>query len=184
MKQLWSKQWGHLIFASTLSRNCFKSIMKHLGFDNVSIRTERRTESEKFCHISETWNAFIKNFQKCYVPNLNLTIDKKLFPCKTHCPFIQYMPNKPDKFGIKFWLLTDSNSKYLCNGRPYLGKNPSRKKENDLPTDVCLFLLKPYFKKGYNVTTDNFFTNIKLDKTLKLEKTTIIGTVIKQRKQV
>ena len=80
------------------------------------------------------------------------------------------MPNKPDKFGIKFWLLTDSNSKYLCNGRPYLGKNPSRKKENDLPTDVCLFLLKLYFKKGYNVTTDNFFTNIKLDKTLKLEK--------------
>ena len=84
------------------------------------------------------------------------------------------MSNKPDKFGMKFWLLAGAKSQYLCNGKPYLGKNPSRKKENDLPTDVCLSLLKQYFKKGYNVTKDNFFTNIKLAKTLKLEKTTTV----------
>ena len=167
-----------------LSRNRFESMMKHLRFDNVSSRTERRTKSEKFCLISETWKAFIENCQKCYVPNLNLTIDEQLFPCKTRCPFIQYMANKPDKFGMKFWLLADSKSKYLCNGRPYLGKDPSRKKENDLSTDVCLSFLKPYFKKGYNVTTDNFFTKIKLVKTLKLKKTTIIGTARKQRKEI
>ena len=59
-----------------------------------------------------------------------------------------------------------------------------QKKENDLPTDVCLSLLKPYFKKGCNVTTDNFFTNIKVAETLKLKKTTIIGTVRKQRKEI
>ena len=184
VKQLWSKEWGHPIFASTLSRNRFESIMKHLRFDNVSTRAERRTKSEKFCLISETWNAFIENCQKCYVPNLNLTIDEQLFPCKTCCPFTQYMPNKPDKFGMKSRLLADSKSKYLCNGKPYLGKDPLRKKENDLPTDVRLSLLKPYFKKGYNVTTDNFFTNVKLAETLKLEKTTIVGTVRKQRKEM
>ena len=115
VKPLWSKEWGHPIFASTLSRNRFKSIMKHLRFDDVSSRTERRTKSEKLCPILETWNAFIENYQKCYIPNLNLTIDEQLFPCKTRCPFIQYMPNKPDKFGMKFWPLADSKSKYLCN---------------------------------------------------------------------
>ena len=80
------------------------------------------------------------------------------------------MPNKPDKFGMKFWLLADSKSKYLCNAKLYLGKDTSRKKENNLPTDLCLSFLKPYFKKGNNVTTDNFFTNIKLAETPKLEK--------------
>ena len=50
-KQLWSKEWGHPIFASTLSRNRFENIMKHLRFDNVSCCTERRTKSEKFCLI-------------------------------------------------------------------------------------------------------------------------------------
>ena len=175
---------GHTIFASTLSKNRFESIMKHLRFDNVSTRAERKTKSEKFCLISETWSAFIENCQKCYVPNLNLTIDEQISPCKTRSPFIQYMPNKPDKFGIKFWLLAESKSKYLCSGKPYLGKDLSRKKENDLPTNVCLSFLKPYFKKEYNVTTDHFFTNIKLTETLKLEKTTIIGTVRKQRKEI
>ena len=72
----------------------------------------------------------------------------------------------------------------MCNERPYLGKDPSRKKENDLPTDVCLSLLKPYFKKGYNATTGNFFSNIKPAETLNFEKTTIIGTIRKQRKEI
>ena len=48
------------------------------------------------------------------------------------------MSNKPDKFGMKFWLLIDASSKYLCNGKPYLGKDPTRNKGNDLPADVCL----------------------------------------------
>ena len=30
------------------------------------------------------------------------------------------MPNKPDKFGIKFWVLAEVSSKYVCNLLPYL----------------------------------------------------------------
>ena len=120
--------------------------------------------------ISDTWNAFIENYKKCCIPSFDLTIDEQLFPCKTQCPFVQYMPNKPDKFGIKFWLLVDVTSKYLCNGKPYLGKDASRNRENDLPADVCLWLMQPYFKKGYNVTTDNYFTSLKLAEKLKAEK--------------
>ena len=92
----------------------------------------QRRETDKFCLISEVWNCFIENCKKCYVPNFNLTIDEQLFPCKTRCPFIQYMANKPDKFGIKFWLLTDAQSKYLCNGKPYLGRDSSRSRCSDL----------------------------------------------------
>jgi hypothetical protein len=36
------------------------------------------------------------------------------------------MPNKPDKFGIKFWLLVDVESKYIVNGFPYLGKDADK----------------------------------------------------------
>ena len=57
------------------------------------------------------------------------------------------MANKPDKFGIKFWILADAQSKYLCNGKPYLRKDPSRGRSINLPGDVCTTLLQPYFKK-------------------------------------
>ncbi len=33
------------------------------------------------------------------------------------------MPNKPDKFGIKFWMLCDSDTKYDLRLIPYLGKD-------------------------------------------------------------
>ena len=55
-----------------------------------------------FCLISEVWNSFIENCKKYYVPNFDLTIDEQLFPCKTRCPFIQFMVNKADKLVKSF----------------------------------------------------------------------------------
>ena len=166
-----------------MSRERYAKIMKHLRFDDFQRRRQRR-ESDKFCLISEVWNSFIENCKKYYVPNFDLTIDEQLFPCKTRCPFIQYMANKPDKFGIKFWLLADAQTKYLCNRKPYLGKDPARSRCTDLLGDVCLNLLQPYFGKGYNVTTDNYFTSLKLAEELMTKKTTILGTIRKQRREV
>ena len=78
--------------------------MKHLRFDEISSRIHRK-QYDKFCLISDTWNLFIDNCQKCYWPIVDLTVDEQLFPCNTRCPFIQYMPNKLNKLEIKFWLL-------------------------------------------------------------------------------
>ena len=59
-----------------------------------------------------SWCKFIENNQNCYKnqPALYLPVDE-LFPTKARCRFTQYMPNKLDKFGIKFWLASDVNSK-------------------------------------------------------------------------
>lgn len=45
--------------------------------------------------------------------------------------FKQYLPNKPDKFGIKFWLASDVQTKYVVNEFSYLGKS-----EKALPETV------------------------------------------------
>ena len=67
------------------------------------------------------------------------------------------MPNKPDKFGIKFWLAADLDSKYMLNGFPYLGKDESRPATQSLGENVVLKLVEPFVGKGRNITTDNFF---------------------------
>lgn len=120
----------------------------------------------------------------CYIPGENLTVDEQLFPSKTRCPFLQYIADKPDKFGIKFWLLVDVESKYLCGGFPYLGKDDNRSNAISLPEYLVLKLLQPYFKKGRNVTTDNFFTSLNLAKKLMVEKTSIVGTMRRARREV
>ena len=132
----------------------------------------------------QIWDKFIENSQACFRPGLHLTVDEQLFPSKNRCSFIQYMPNKPDKFGIKTWMLVDVETKYILNGFPYLGK------ESDRPTDklqgefIVEKLIEPYKNKGYCVTADNFFSSYTLVKNLLKKKTTFIGTVRKNKKEL
>ena len=88
------------------------------------------------------------------------------------------MPNKPDKFGIKFWLACDVNTKYIINGFPNLGKDERR--ENPIPLEkfVILKLMEPFTGCRRNVTTNNLFTSVSLATKLfaKKKKTVIVGT--------
>ena len=44
--------------------------------------------------------------------------------------------------------------------------------------------MQPFLKKGYNLTMNNHFTSINLANKLKEEKTTLLGTIRKKRKEV
>ena len=133
--------------------------MRFLHFD---LKTERRRNlvHDKFALASKLWNNFISNCQKAFVPQWNITVDEQLLPCKTSCKFILYMANKPDKFGIKFWLAVDVENKYLFNGFSYVGNDDTRDPDVSVPSDVVLKLMAPVFQAGYNVTCDNFFTSL------------------------
>ena len=72
------------------------------------------------------------------------------------------MANKSDKFGIKFWMAIDVETKYLFNGFPYVGKDESRSNDVSVPTDMVMKLMMPLFKKAHNVTSDNYFTSLDL----------------------
>ena len=50
-----------------------------------------------------------------YWTNDGITVDEQLFPSRKYCPFLQYMPNKPSKFGIKFWMAADFTSGYMLS---------------------------------------------------------------------
>ncbi|GFY20130.1 piggyBac transposable element-derived protein 4 [Trichonephila clavipes] len=70
----------------------------------------------------------------CYKLRPYITIDEQLFASKARCCFMQYMPSKPDKFDIKFWLAIDDNSKYELTAYSYLGK------DEECPEDLSLSL--------------------------------------------
>jgi hypothetical protein len=103
LKSTWSEKYGLPIIRASYSRNTFTTIMRIIRFDNKSERS--RTSSDNITMVREIWERFINNSQASLVPSKYLTIDEQLLLCKTRCSFIQYMPDKPDKFGLKFWLL-------------------------------------------------------------------------------
>ncbi|XP_065651116.1 uncharacterized protein LOC136079310 [Hydra vulgaris] len=118
--------------------------------------------------MSWVLTRFVENSQKCYIPEESLTIDEQLFPTKAQCRFTQYMSNESDKFGIKFWILANLKTKYCLSIKLFLGKDKSRVE------NVVMSLMEPCFGRGYNVTTDNFFTSVDLAPKLLQKKTSIV----------
>ena len=166
-----------------MGRNRFCQIMRFLRFDMRSTRLSR-LQTDKFALISAACNKFIKNCIVCYKPGENITMDEQLFPTKARCRFTQYMANKPDKFGIKFWLAFDVKSKYMLNAIPYLGKDEARPATQRLSESVVIKLVEPNLGKGRNVTTDNFFASNDLTTELRKKKVSLVGALKKIRKRV
>ncbi|GFT69698.1 HTH La-type RNA-binding domain-containing protein [Trichonephila clavipes] len=123
LDSLRSVVWGPLFFRDTTARDKIQRT-----YEISAIRQKKNPprfeclQTDNLCFISEVWKIFIENSIICSKLGPYITIDKKLFPSKARCRFTQYMLSKPDKFGIKFWLVAGINIKYVLNGFPYLGK--------------------------------------------------------------
>ena len=152
--------------------------MKFLRFGYKQTRSHRLA-TNKLALISTVWYTFVGNCLRH-----DITMDEQLFPAKARCRFTQYRPNKPDNFGIKFWMAADVQTKYMLHSFPYLGKDDSRPAGIALGEHVVLRLTEPYRKTGRNVTTDNFFTSVNLAKALRQKGISIVGTVNRIRKDI
>lgn len=155
---LWSKEFGIPQFRNSMPQDRFKTILKHLCFDDRTKVSERNQQNDKFAPIRDLFDEFVKNCKTKYVCDFSLNVDEQLLSCKNRCGFISFMPNKPDKYGIKFWFLADVNTKFILNINPYLGAQDQQHRGR-LPVamSIILDLTKDIYDKGCNITCDNFF---------------------------
>jgi len=93
------------------------------------------------------------------------TIDEMMIRYKgTYYPARQYMPQKPQKWGIKVWCLADFVSKFVSNFEIYCGKDPTIVNEASMPRgqprlahNAVLRLLTSNEGQGHVIAMDNFF---------------------------
>jgi hypothetical protein len=117
------------------------------------------------------------------------TIDEMMIRYKgTYCPLRQYMPQKPQKRGIKVWCLACSVTKFVWNFTIYYGKEeaistvePITKGEPKLAHKVVMELAKDIEGKGHVIAMDNFFTNVSLFKELGEKTIYATGTLRSNR---
>jgi hypothetical protein len=99
-----------------------------------------------------------------------VTIDEMMVRYKgSYCPVHQYMRNKLKKWGIKFWRLADSISKFTYCFEIYCGKNVEAKVRILVSRGaygVVMKLLNGLEGKGHCVVMDNFFCSVFLFKDL------------------
>ena len=61
------------------------------------------------------------NFRGAYTLNRELSVDEAMVGFKGRLSFIQYLPKKPTKWGMKAFVLADSSTGYVYNWRLYTG---------------------------------------------------------------
>ena len=73
-------------------------------------------------NFGHSWIRLINSFQRMFVPQQQLSIDEAMISFKGRLSFLQFLPKKPKKWGMKAWALTDSKMGYVWNWKLYTGK--------------------------------------------------------------
>ena len=121
-------------------------ILRFIWFDHPSDRSEI-PNTHKFALFLVVWKRLSKSEMASYKPDGFVTFDEQLFPGQDRCSFSQFTLSKPDKYGQKYWLVVDVDSKYVVSGFPYIGKEVFRGTDRRVSDKVVMKLLQPYLPK-------------------------------------
>lgn len=150
----WSEDETNQPFVSNmLTRNRFQEISKNLHLaDNTLNPARGQPGHDPLARIRPMLDMIQETWPANYDPGSNMCVDEAMVKFKGRCPFLQYLPAKPTKWGIKVWAICDSKSYYMLNVNIYIGRY-SELPNSDLPLGdrVVLKLAEPYYNKNHRI---------------------------------
>ena len=183
--ELWATDGSGIeIFRACMSYNRFLFLLLAIRFDDRTTRSQRK-ETDKLAAIRYILDEFVQNCKKTYCLSEFLTIDETLVPFRGRCSFIQYIPSKPAKYGVKIFALCDAKIYFMGNLEIYCGKQPTGPHEvSNSPADIVERLISHLKGTCRNLTTDNWYTSYTLAISLLQDKITLVGTLKKNKREI
>ena len=161
--ELWNKDGtGLLALRSIMSYKRFLFLLRSLRFDDALTRSERK-ETDKLAAIRFILDKFTVNCKNNYIMGEYVTIDEMLHSFRGRCGFIQYMPMKPAKYGLKVMACCDAKSYYTGNLEVYCRQQMDGPyKVSNSTLDVVKRLTDYIKNENRNLTVDNWYTSYPL----------------------
>ncbi len=166
-------------FRSVFSRDRFLQIFWMLHVGDIPTTTKRSK-------IQPFLDLIIPLFQRHLIPTQELSIDEAMIAFRGRVGFRQYIRGKPQPWGIKAYVLSESRTGYMYNLVIYYGKETQLLTQPGLnhTTNVVCTLMDPLKDLGYDLYTDRFYTSPMLATELLDMSTTLTGTVMCNRKNM
>lgn len=185
VEELWAKDGtGMILLRAVFSYKRFLFLLRALRFDDITTRKERE-KFDKLAAIRTIFEDFVKNCMENYSLGEFITIDEMLHPFRGRCGFVQYMPLKPAKYGIKLYALCDSKTYYTWKFEIYCGlQREGPFKTSNKPFDIVQRLVEPIKDTKRNLTTDNYYTSYELAEYLLKNGLTLTGTLKKNKREL
>ncbi|CAF4590981.1 unnamed protein product [Rotaria sp. Silwood2] len=179
-RSYWTNSTRVESIASTMSRDRFLEIKKNLHVvDNINQLGQNDPNYDRAFKVRPLLNIIKNNFRKIQKEE-HLCVDEQIIPFKGKSIMKQHMPQKPNRWGSKMFLLADSISGICYDFIFYTGKTNER--QNGFCTDIVLKLSETIPKMmNYKLYFDNYFTTIQLEVQLKKLGIFSIGTIRSNR---
>ena len=146
-----------------MPRTRFFQILRYLHASNdAAIVPAGQPGYDKLHKINPLLQLLFPNFERAYNLHKNISIDECMIPWRGRLSFDQFIASKPIRFGIKVWVLADSESKYIYRKQFYIERNPGERVEVGLATRVVKKLCTGLEGFGHHLYTDNFYTSVDL----------------------
>ena len=113
----------------------YEDIRRLIRFDDKRTRAVR-LETDHMAAFRYVWDCFLANCKRVFVPSDCVTIDEQLVPFRGRCKFLQYMPSKPAKYGIKIFWMCDARVPYAFDGIIYTGRQPGEDVQRNLGENI------------------------------------------------
>ncbi|KAL2095507.1 hypothetical protein ACEWY4_010226 [Coilia grayii] len=176
LRELFVDPLQNPIYKATMGLKRYEDIHRAIRFDDKRTRA-LRLETDHMAAFRYVWDCFLANCRRLFIPSDCVTIDEQLVPYRGRCRFLQYMPSKPAKYGIKIFWMCDARVPYAFNGTVYTGRQPGEEVQRNLGENVVQQLCSGIRQTGRNITMDNFFTSVALAEKLLEKNLTIVGTL-------
>ena len=171
-------------FPAVMPRDHFLHILTYLHLVNSTQQRKKGDVAyDPLFKVRPLLNHLTAVFSKYYRPDRFLSIDEMMIGTRCRVAFLQYIPMKPTRFGIKAWVNAEAKSGYVLDLQIYTGaENDQMKKGLGLGYRVVMDLMEQYQGKGHCLFIDNFYTTSQLLIDLLAQGTYCTGTFRTNRK--
>ena len=170
--------------ARFMTYNRFIEIKGALTFNDKTLDVPYTDEGhDKLFKLRPILDALNKQFKLHMSVSGELSIDEMMIAAYHRTYIRQYMPNKPDKYGIKCWAICDSRTGYLYHIEVYAGKRPGEQGEKGLGHRVVEGLVDACdVPQNAIIAMDRFFSSPTLAKCLLEKGFFVVGSCMHTRK--
>lgn len=167
------------IFGKVMPLKRFTQISRCLHFSN-NVTHCNNDRLDKIRPIINYWN---EKFNKIYTLNENISIDESLMRYKGRLIYKQFNPSKRARFGLKIYKLCEAKTGFCSKFKIYTGQDKTDITDS-ASENVVMELAESVVNKGYTLCIDNWYSSPALFLSLHKQKTNVIGTVRKNRKNM
>ena len=174
MSMYWQvgKKWHVPAISTCMSSRRYFQIAKYFhSYNNKAIPDEN---SDRLIKVRTVMEYLTQKYKTYYIPDKHVSLDEGSMAWRGRLSFKVYNPNKPDKYGVKLYMVAEAKTGYVFDFEVYSGTGRAT-------IETVMNLMAPLRNKGYHLYMDNYYNSVALSEQLLEEGVYTCGTLRMQR---